>query len=393
MSLENKIIELTKKEYEFVKDQKIVNLLKIILVDNEIDINKIENYVPITRKTIEKYMEEKTCILEYITEEEFLIFKNKIDNILKKVYEKQKKIVNLLKIVLIDNETDINKIEKYVPITRKTIEKYMEEKTCILEYATEQEFQLLKNRIDNIFKIESEKEEREKLAIVTKIIDEIFSTRHKLEKVCSNNFFSLERFKIILNQTTYIEDKFSVQLKQELKDKIAQTAKQRAHIPKDMILIEDRFHVFIANPNVVYLNRVDYKTLEYVSDYLCSGCNMEYVSNKFGTYYDVVIRNLSDPNIEKIIKPEHYENLLRYIKLEKFMLEAPPSDKKTFFEKFINILYENNFDKEIVLKYYQITECLLNRFFEEIIKNPYFDEDIKKDIKLFLNLEEEKKVK
>ena len=276
---------------------------------------------------------------------------------------------------------------------QKTIKNYNEEKNCILQFITEEEFLLFKDIIDNIFELEEKKNQKEEFLLIAGIIDEILSTRHKLEEICANNFFPCERFKVMLTKTTYIEDNFGVKIKETVKEKISKNGRERLNGPRDMILVQDKEFVLIAKSDKVYLNRVDYKNLEYVCTYLCNDSNLDLVAKKYETNVDAVLLVLSNPQIEEIIKPEHYKNLQRYIEIERFLLNSTLEQKRMYLQEFINVLNEYKFDKEMVLKHYKITETLMNKILLEIIEKPIFNEEIKSEINQFLGLSDEKKVK
>ena len=82
MGLEEKILELYNKEYKSIKTKKIINLLKVVLVDGENNLYSIEKKVPITVATIKKYIKEKESFTKFISEEEYNLLYKKIENIL-----------------------------------------------------------------------------------------------------------------------------------------------------------------------------------------------------------------------------------------------------------------------------------------------------------------------
>ena len=82
MTLEEKIIELNKKEYSLIKDQRIMDLLMTVIVDKETSLNKIIEKTATTLKTIRKYLEEETAIRKYLTDEEFKVFKTTLEVII-----------------------------------------------------------------------------------------------------------------------------------------------------------------------------------------------------------------------------------------------------------------------------------------------------------------------
>lgn len=244
-----------------------------------------------------------------------------------------------------------------------------------------------------ILKNKNEKASKEEFILIAKIIDEILNTRHKLEDICSNNFFSVNKMKKILSETSYIEDNFGKKVKEKVKEKILKNSRERIKVPRDMILVQDRYHIFIAKKDITYLDQFDFRRLCYASDYLCSGSDLNYVVNKRKISPLSVIRILSDNRLDNILKEEHLENLKRYIEIENLILSNDLNKKKEILFDFVECLYETNLNKQEVMQRFKLTENLFNKYLNELIKLPYFNNEIKEDAKFLLTIKKEKKIK
>jgi len=331
MSLEEKILNLYKKEYQTVKQQRIVDILKVVLVDKETNINKIVELTSTTAITIEKYAYDKNLITQFITEEEYEIFKQHVDNILN-----------------------------------------------------------LKSKIKNINDPENEKKE---LTILKNVVDDILHTRYKLEEICRKNYINKVRVENIFYRTDYLNITFGLGMKEKIKNKIAENGLIRSKKPRNSILIEDRWDIFVANSEIYYLNELDYRKLKFAGSYLCSGADMEYVIKKHETDFASVIALLSDLKLKSILKPEYYENLKRYINIEKVLANSELSAKKTLLFNIVHVLNECNYDKQLTLNYFNLPVCLFNKLLKEITIFTFFDENIRSNVRLLLDEEITKKVK
>lgn len=322
--------------------------------------------------------------------------KNKIINIYQQEYKsvKARKIANLLKMVLVDKETDIDKIVKEAPITVNTMQKYIEEKKDILKFITLEEFELFEKQIEYIVGLTKQKNKELELDLLEGIISDIFHTRHRLGDICSNNYFNKNRFDDIFTNSNLIDEFFGVGTQQRINEKIKINDFIRKSCPRNMVLIEDRWSVFVAKEDVFNLNEIDHKKLMYASNYLCSGSNIEFVAKKFNVDVISILGFLSDLKLEQILKPEWNEKLKYYVSIEKLLLENKLTEKREFLFNFVEVLQQNNFDKKLAMTYFKLPVALFDRVLKEILKMPFFNEETKKDIIEILNIEnQEIKVK
>ncbi len=306
---------------------------------------------------------------------------------------KAKKVINLLKFVLVDNKTNLYEIQSLVPIGINTIKKYISEKDYMLEFLTEEEYELLKSKIDYIFELDKKREEKEDLALVTKIIDDILNTRYRIQDICSNNLCQLNKFKRLFDETNYIEENFGIGVKRKIEEKIAKNTRERLNVPRNMFIIEDRYQIKVAEKNLTCLEQSDYKKLCYASDYLCSGANLEFTSQKNEVSTIAAFTLLSDKKIEQLLKKEHYDNLKRYLQIEMLLLSNDLTNKKIMLNDIVSKLYQFGIEKSQILSFYKLPEYLFDKLLLEIIKLPQFSNEIKEFVNILLHNDEEKKIK
>ena len=212
-------------------------------------------------------------------------------------------------------------------------------------------------------------------------------------KKINGTIITNNKFKKILDETNYIDENFGIGVKDKVKTQIQKNGNDRMRVPRNMYLVEDRYNIFIAKKDVIHLDEFDFRRLSYASDYLCSGANLEYVATKRETTISAVLRVLADEKLKEIIKEEHFVNLKRYIEIENLILSNDLNKKKEVLYEFVDLLYEFDLNKNEVMNKLNLPECLFNKYLTELIKLPYFNAAIKKDAKVLLNVEEEKKVK
>jgi hypothetical protein len=204
---------------------------------------------------------------------------------------------------------------------------------------------------------------------------------------------SREKIENLFYRTDYIDSTFGLGTQEKVKNRISQNGLIREKKPRNSILIEDRWDVFVSNPDVYYLNELDFRKLNFASSYLCSGADMEYVIKKHETNIPSVLSLLSDLKLQEILKPTCYENLKRYISIEKILVNNELTAKKTLLFNIAHVLQESNYDKHLTLNYFNLPVCLFDKLLKEIVKFPFVDTDVRNNVKGLLDEETNKKVK
>lgn len=305
---------------------------------------------------------------------------------------KQRKIINLLKVILVDKETNIDRILPSVPITYKTLKKYVNEKESLLLYLTEDEYKLFNEKIANIIESYERRVQDQELNDMRKVIDDIYNTRHKVTDIYSKNFVPRKKIDEMLKNNVldiYFGEGTTEKLKLQIqKNKIIREKKAR-----NLFLVEFREDIYFAKDELYYVDQFDYKRLRFASSYLSSGANLDYLIKKFDTNIPSIIMILSDPKLENLLKQNYYQDLVNCINIERLLVDSRVVEKKDFLFSLVLFLQQNNYDKVLAMAYFKTPVFLFDRVLKEILRMPYFDDKIKKSIQSVMIQEENVKVK
>lgn len=324
--------------------------------------------------------------------------KEKIMDIYKKYDNKYtkpliRKAIRLLKIVLVDEETNLDKISKFVPIGIGTIKKYAEQNEIIEILLTKEEYAIFKKRVNYILKLDSKKVQNESLAVLKNIIDDIYNTRYKLDDICAKNYLSYSRFNKLLIDENYLDDRFGKGTREKIKNKLKETSIIRTKGSRNEHIIEDRIQLLIVKPQITHLNTYDFKKLSLAASYIENEANVQEIVNKHNIDFISVIAALSDPKLSQILKEEYYLKLNRYISIEKLLLGNRIVEKQKFIYEIIGFLGNNGFDKNVAIEYFNLPKNLFNRILNEITNLTYINDEIKIKIKDILTDETGKKIR
>ena len=226
-----------------------------------------------------------------------------------------RKKVRLLKFVLVDEEKDLNKISKMVPIGLETIERYIEEESLLEPFLTHEEFLEFKQKIEILTSTKNDKSlkyfsfnKREKKAeddvkFLGYLIDDILNTRHTLDTLFIKNYVPNNFFSEVLKDDNYLDDIFGKGTKEKIQKKLQENKKIRLSCPKDEFVIEDRNQITVAKDEILYLNQANLKKLSLATSYLCCNADLEYISKLHEISIPTALTMLSDSRIKEIVKP------------------------------------------------------------------------------------------
>jgi len=301
-----------------------------------------------------------------------------------------RKKVRLLKITLVDEETDVDKILNFVPIGLETVEKYIKEYELFSSILTREEFLVFKQRIQGLMNRDIKKEteikenesnEKEDIKFLRYLIDDILNTRHSLDYLVAKNYIQNNRFSAILRDDNYLDDNFGVGTKEKIQKKLQENKLIRIRCPRNEYVIEDRYQIKIAKDEIIHLDSINFKKLELATSYIFSNADIEFVSKKHAVSPISLVTWLSSPGLDEIIKPEYYLKIKKNIYVEKLLYEQNIIAKKVFLVEVIEFLENNNFDKEIAMHYFDIPENLFDRVLNEILKLAITNDQTKNEIK------------
>lgn len=372
------------------KNQKLIKLIKLILVKNETDLEKIEKTIPVNIETIKKYVDNKQKLLRYLTNEELETFLNRINPILEKT---NSKLERLIKVVLVDGETDLDKIEKKAYIKIGTIKKHIED-TRYLEMLLDQEqLTLFVNKVKKMFEDRELQEYETEVRLVRQIINDILDTRYIYADICAKGLSSVKKFEKYLYDEEFMKREFPGVKIEEIKNKIDENYRIRLRKPRDMFIVEDKFCVMITKKDVHYLNQYDMKKLNVASHYIGTGANMKSVLEYFKIELPEALAILSSKKLEQILDEKYYIILKQCLSLENILNGNELDKRKELVIKVANLLEQNNYDTNLVMMYLQIPEPLFNKILDNIVKLPYASDETKQTIKNMLYMEKENKSK
>lgn len=454
MSLEEKVMYLYEDILGPEKERKIILLLKYIVIDKEIDIDKITNEIGIKKSFVERIINDDNIMLQYLNEVELKQVRFEVA----KVLGRNSKLIRFIKIVLNDKETNIETIKKLVPIKTEMIISYVENKKRLLKYITEEEYNYLlklmnpimekKTQIEKLIEAvmisgETDLEKIEKQACVKReltrncirhpellekylsqtdmerfvnklkkmleeieikeyekdkiyvgrIISDIFDTRHLYADICAKNLFSIEKFEKYLYDEEYMKKEFPKITVEMIKGKIKENEKIRSKKPYDKFIIEDKFCVMIAKKDVYYLDQFDAKRLNVASYYLGTGANLDATREYFKMEIPEIFAMLFSPKLYKILNEPYHIVLKHCLNIEDILNKNDLNAKKTFTNEITNFLEANNYDMKLAMQYYNIPEPLFNRIIKEIKKLPYASDSTKQSLQDAFNIETQVKSK
>lgn len=389
MELEEKAMYLYEDILEPEEARKIVLFLKYVVIDRELNLRTIKKELQINDEFIEANINNDSVMLKYLTENELKKFRLKFDLLL----GKNKKLIKLIKLVLMENETNLQTIIKRVPIIEPTMKKYASNESELSRYLTKEEINTFVTKINNILDLERKQREDLENRLFATIIDEIFNSRRTYRDICSDNFMCHKVFEKNLNDAQYMEKRFKKGTFEMVKDRIDKNREIRLRKPRDLFLIEDRICVKIARDDIYYLNQYDNRKLNFAAYYLGTGANLDLMQKHFESNTQEILSTLANAKLKEILKPEYYESLHQCLIIEELLLGNNLVKKKEMVAEVVNFLQQNNFDIELAIKYYNIPEPLFNRIIKEIIKLPYASNEIKEILKQTLNIESQTKVK
>lgn len=246
---------------------------------------------------------------------------------------------------------------------------------------------------DNKRELRRQQRQQEELVTIKNVIDDIFNTRYKISDIYRKNYITREKVEDLLFKTDFLDNTYGLGMREKIRNKITENGLVRERKPRNSILIEDRWDVFVANEDVYYLSEIDFRKLQFASSYLCSGADMVYVVKKHETNIPSVIALLSDLKLQTILKPNHYENLKRYINIERILISNELSAKKTLLFNIVHVLNESKYNLDYALNYFDLPINLFKKLLKEIALFPFFDEETRTSVKELLNEETDKKVK
>ena len=368
MDLKNKVMHLYEEILSPIKARKIVLLLKYVIIDEETDLEKIKREIPFREETLKKYICDDDLMLNYLSPNELNIFREKM----RKLLESNNKLGRLINLVLVKNETDLERIQRLTPISVETIKKYMEDKDLLLKYLTSEEIEKFLNKLEPIIEKTNKKLERlikvvlkdgeTSLDAIEKKADIKIKTikKHVDDPTELKNYLNEQKLKIFLEKLNRMFDERNNQLyNEELKI-----------VTK---IIHDIFNTRYRIQTICSMNFLSYRKFE---DYYNS---KEYMDKHFkeGTFEKVKLK-IEENKMLREKRPRDYfiiedEICVRIAKDDIYYLNQFDNRKLNFAAYYLG----TGANLELLIKHFETNEkevlsTLANAKLESILKPEYY---------------------
>ena len=317
------------KDFKRYKDQDIIKLLKLIVLDGEIDLEKITNNMLISQREIEKYLGNENIMREYLTEseyKEFLIYYNKLTNFLVKV--KHQDVRNPK-----EDETEI----------------------------------------------------------VKKLVSDIMGTRLSKSEILTRNGIGKTLYDRIMNNEALFEKIYGPGFIQILKRRIKLRTIERESVPRNMYIVEEREDLSIVKDGIIYLNEFDFKRMKLASCYVNNDFDIGVVSNKKELSPIAIINSLLSEKNKEVLNFNIYTLIQEFVSLEKLLLTGSISERKKIVSFVIDCLSRNNYDINLVSQDLKLPISLIKNCLKQPFITIFYSKEQVQKINDILYSEESKK--
>lgn len=313
-------------------------------------------------------------------------------------------IALILKLIVLDGLTDLNKITSKTFVDQKQVEKYLKNKEIMKEFLTEDEYnEFLEyyNKLTNFLELKANLD-KNKLSInnksltkntllISNIVSDIMNTRLSLTQIYINNFISNTTFRKILSNKQLLDSMYGEGFTEILKAKIIQNGNERKTKPRNLYLVEEKNDVLIIKDEAKYLDSVNYRRMKTISCYLSNECDLEFVEQTMNLSKPAILNVLLNKNNQEIMRPEAYEVLCRFAQLERIWLEGTHEERINIVQNIILTLENNNYDIDLVSTELVLPINILKRYLNLNLVRLYYPEQFEKINNIFNEQEENKK--
>lgn len=307
--------------------------------------------------------------------------KQKIRKLNENKYFKTSKIERLLRVLMfvaVYEETNIEVISKYINMSPDLIKKYLSDKDLIMSILDEKEYNELIRILKNIELVSDQEKYKEKVKITSKIIDDIMNTRYRITEIARRNFLSYTSLKKIIEDKEFLEKNFGENTYEILLKRIDETSKLRdsQNHSANKILIQDKKNLAILRDDVHYLNEYEYRTVDIISTYLFSDCNVDEMAKSSGISYQNVISALNNLSLEYILKEDCYKEVVYLRNIENNFNQIGIQNKKELLINCVEALINNNYNARHTANQTKIPYYLLKRIIEQDFISMLYDKEI-----------------
>lgn len=304
-----------------------------------------------------------------------------------------KKFITMLKLIVIDKEYDIDVVAHKSNLGIETAKKYINSKELILEFLTEDEYNQFLAYV-NIVKNKAKLQEAvEKARLYEALIKDILETRFKIEEICIRNNITKSNFEKFMADEEYLKENFGEDIIPKIKFRIEETSIIRRSTPRDKNIIEEAWELNVVKDKTNYLDPYEFKVLKIVSNYLMSGADMKFVSQKFGMPYQMIYNYITDPKVKALIKENHYNDLQSCINIEDILRGQDLNQKRDLIQQAVFALKQADYNIKNASEEANIPLGLFERILKQDLLSIMYSRNELEMIKGLFTKEESKKRK
>ena len=299
---------------------------------------------------------------------------------------KDQDIIKLLKLIVLDGETDLKKITTNMFIPQRLIEKYLGNENIMREYLTEseyEEFLIYYNKLTNfLIKLKDQdtrKPKEDETELAKKLIADIMGTRLSKAEILKRNAIGDTVYYRIVNDEARLEKIYGPGFSEILKRKIKLRSIERESVPRNMYIVEEREDIIIVKEGITYLNECDFKRMKIASYYVNSGFDIDEVAKKTDLSTMIIINNLLSEKNKEILEFNIYGLIKNFASVENLLLTGSILDRKKLVSSVMDSLEKNNYDINLVSQELKMPVPLIKNCLKQTFITIYYSaEQVKK---------------
>ena len=304
---------------------------------------------------------------------------------------KMERLLSILMFVAVYEETNIETISGYIDLTPELIKKYLSDKDLIMTILDEEEYKELIKIIKNMDLVSEKEKYIEKIKITSKLINDIMSTRYRVDEIARRNFLSSSTFRKIIEDKEFLAKNFGENTYELLIKRIDETSRLRdsQKHSANKILIQDKKNLAILRDDVHYLNEYEYRVIDLISTYLFSDCNVDEIVKTRGISYQNILNALNDNRLKQLLKDEYYKEIVHLRELEKNFNQTGIQNKRELLVSCVEALVSNNYNARHTANQIKIPYYLLKRIIEQDFISMLYDRETVQKINNAFNTNKE----
>ena len=304
--------------------------------------------------------------------------------------KKNKKIIYILTDIIVSKYKNLITVAKKNYISIDTLNELILDKNLMNNILTNSEYlvfldvynELIKKYENSLNKIIIKTTEEEKYDITFIIINDILHNYYNVNDICEKENIKYETFKKILDDKIFIDSNFGEGMHDKIHIKLAENIKYCKNKPQKSLCIKSEKYLSIVAPGIKIINEYEQKRLEYVSMYIESDGNIDYIMKKYAIENELpVISILISSDTKKLLNINTYEKLFPSFSAERILYNMDEtvslSDKKKLIDTVVLSLKDNDFNINLVSKELNLFTNLLKRVLSIGSISIFYPTDIK----------------